>query len=82
MSQEPNEHCQEECYVDHENSNSIGEGPARMQDDAAIHDWVVCPSDLRNLQSGHTIKMGTHVKLTITNPSQVQIGNMRYWYKQ
>ena len=26
--------------------------------------------------------MGTHVKLTITNPSQVQIGNMRYWYEQ
>ena len=48
--------------------------------DAAIRNKVVRPCDLRNFQSGHTTKMGAHVKLTITNASQVQIGNMRYWY--
>lgn len=82
MSQEPNEHGQEEYYVDHDNSNIIGEGPARMLDDAAIHYWIVYPSDLRNLQSGQIIKMGTHVKLTSANPWNVQIGNVRYWYEQ
>ena len=53
-----------------------------MYDDTAIHDRVIYPSELRNLQSGHAIKMRKLVKLTITNPSQVQIGNMRYWCEQ
>ena len=61
MSQKPNQHCQEEHYVDHKNSERIDGGPVRMQDDAAIHDRAVCPSDLRNLQSGHTM-MRAHVK--------------------
>ena len=78
MSQKPNQHCQEEYYINRENPKSIGEGLVCMYRDTTIHDRAVCPSDLCNLQSGHAIKARTQVNLTVTTPSQVQIRDMRY----
>jgi len=46
MSQKPDEHCQKEYYVDHENADSTGEAPVRTYEYAGIHGGVIRPSKL------------------------------------
>ena len=41
MPQEPNQHGQEEHYVDHEDADTIDEGPVRVLGCTGIHVGVV-----------------------------------------
>ena len=46
MSQKPNQHCQEEYYIDHENAKSIDNAPVCMQEYTGTRDGAVCPINL------------------------------------
>jgi hypothetical protein len=49
MSQEPNQHGQKEHYVDHENSERVGEALVCLCDDAGIHQGIEFGMNLLNL---------------------------------
>jgi hypothetical protein len=80
MSQEPDQHGQEEHYVNHENGDRVGEGIVSVCDDAGIHQGIECRFNLFNLcaHEYRASKMGSSVKLrTITKSLQAQIRKMR-----
>lgn len=46
MSQEPDQHGQEEHYISRENSDRVGEALVSVYDDAGVHQGVVCRLNL------------------------------------
>lgn len=63
MSQEPNQHSQEEHHVGHENGESIDEAVVSFRDDTGIYQGVECRFNLFKLCAHEYIAsvMGTPV---------------------